>query len=867
MADDYLTMDVSTYTLGQQDATRQAFSGHHLGGNDVFGLWVTILYNGKEVSQQVNLNRWTILGKLTDPNYRTPMQFNLDDDPAPDLETGFGFFRYGIEEITDQGTVEHKAWAVSSDFLQINDGLPDEYGQLEIWQEFHVNLHLLQSAARDLSHGKSPMANVFLLILQRLQTLLQHFKDKQSPHGNQDGQPLPATDDYIVLRVGYRSRAGEKIPLHVQKTFAVGRDDIFHPSIFQHEMDPNDIIGAASNDFLFGFQAFKAGETTPAYNIEFCVTFDPACYVVTQFTPLSGKSFFYYHTASDVQTNITFSSNLLTGGNTSEEENATCSFTLCLDSIPDSLIGPGKWMSFDLNRLGDHDALGGSFSYRASNKFDVGMILSSPWFNEKIQFSGIPKQADLRWNLNATFEFVLHQLIEVNTFGFIDLTMSGSLDEISVFYPKNATTTPDVTWLTIQNIPSSRRIEAGATLQIENSSMLTISTDGYISHDTTGSLGAITMYYPKPDPASDPDVVFLQIPAGSFAGSGRLSLAATLYVDPDPNNFWTNPANYLYATADQTANSNFGEADVYLPGDTVPFLKVSDIPSNAYGLGQFWWNQLQGQLIASRTSAGNPDPIELNVAFGDLHIGDRLRIGDGNIDVQGRATDQGYFSFNANNDMLDDRFEISNPTTGRSLTIEAGTIAASNFDASWTLNISTNQTQIDTLDFNGQLSTLRNFHVTIGYAGDQLKFNGNWSLGDQGSIDLDFIQDHPIVLDFNLDNATPNIDLHGSIILNSTLHYDMSWKWDQGSYTDPAYFKINENSNTPNIQAINLYFTYNDLWGTNVTLTGLALYVCVEWYWHDAHLYIWPVFSLTGDLTLDLLLNGVWYDHVEDNWP
>jgi len=66
---------------------------------------------------------------------------------------------------------------------------------------------------------------------------------------------------------------------------------------------------------------------------------------------------------------------------------------------------------------------------------------------------------------------------------------------------------------------------------------------------------------------------------------------------------------------------------------------------------------------------------------------------------------------------------------------------------------------------------------------------------------------------------------------------------------------------------VNLYFTYHDLWGANITLAGVGLYVCVEWYWQNMQLYIWPVFSITGDLTLNLLLNGVWYNHVEDNWP
>jgi len=140
-------------------------------------------------------------------------------------------------------------------------------------------------------------------------------------------------------------------------------------------------------------------------------------------------------------------------------------------------------------------------------------------------------------------------------------------------------------------------------------------------------------------------------------------------------------------------------------------------------------------------------------------------------------------------------------------------------------------------------------------------------VGESGSFEIDFYQNDPIYLEFDLDDYVENIDLHGHVILDNDLHFDISWKWKSGSYTDPAYFKINENTNEANIQEINLYFTYQDLWGADVTLYGLAIYVCVEWYWHYNILYIWPVFSISGTLDLHLLLNGVWYYNVEDNWP
>ena len=117
----------------------------------------------------------------------------------------------------------------------------------------------------------------------------------------------------------------------------------------------------------------------------------------------------------------------------------------------------------------------------------------------------------------------------------------------------------------------------------------------------------------------------------------------------------------------------------------------------------------------------------------------------------------------------------------------------------------------------------------------------------------------------NLDNASGLFDLNGYVILSSNLHYDMSWKWKQGSsLEDPGYFKINEGTNEPNLKEIGLYFTYKDgsgvdRWGVDATLTNFALYICVEWY-YDNGFHIWPVIEVSGQLDLDLLLNYNWYN-------
>ena len=629
--DDYLNMDESLYSSVEQ--TQKSVPQPVLGGNEIFGLWINVVYKGQSFQKQVSITPQMIRGKLTDPKYRTPVRFDVDGDSLADIEAGFGFFKYGIDEIMPDGSsVNHPAWATAFDFMQIGDGLDDQMAELEVWQEFHVNLNILVSK----SNAATPsLVGIMKILLERLSQklsgfgLLNKFIERllNNNFGETITEPennigtLAAEKDYIVTRVGYRSPAGQKIPMRFEKNFAVGKKNIFRPAIFQHEMDPNDIIGTADNDVMFGFAAFREGLNDPVFNIEFCMDFSPACYVITQLIPTSGKTLFYYHAASSEQTEITFSSNLLKGGSTAEEENSTFSLTLSLDSIPNEMVGPGKYMAFDLNMIGDVNPIGGNFIYFASHQFNVGIKLSSPWFEENIKLKKIPTSAEFKWDLDTDITIVQNELLDVETIGYAGLTLSSNLEEIEILYPKADPNKKDVTWISVKNIPSSRRVEAGALLEINNGSMLQIDAQGYVQHDLSSSLGDISIYYPKPDPDNDPDMVFFQIPSGSFSNHGRTSIEGTVYVDPDPDNFFVNPNNYFYAKAERTASTDFGEANLYLPNIEVPLLKIFNIPGNAYGMGQFWWNQLKGNVHAQRSSStGDKDPIKLSLVFAYLKL-------------------------------------------------------------------------------------------------------------------------------------------------------------------------------------------------------------------------------------------------------
>ena len=841
--EDYLNMDESQYKSVKQ--TQQSPVQPLLGGNEIFGLWINITYKGQSFLKQVSITPQMIRGKLSDPKYRTPILFDVDGDLLADIETGFGFFKYGIDEIMPDGsTKNHPAWATAFDFMQIGNGLDDQTAELEVWQEFHVNLDILVSKSKDVSQN---LVGIVKILLERFSQklsgfiLLNKFIDRLlNSHSGQtiETEPtdnkgtLAADKDFIVTRVGYRSPTGQKIPMRFEKNFAIGKGNIFRPIIFQHEINPYDIIGTASNDIMFGFQVFRKGMSDPTYNIEFCTNFTPACYVITQLIPISGKTLFYFHSASSDSTEITFSSNLLKGGSIAEEENSTFSLTLSFDSIPNELIGPGKYMAFDLTMIGDVNPIGGNFIYYASHQFNVGIKLSSPWFEQDVKLKKIPTSAELKWDLDTDIIIVQNRLLFVETVGYASLNMNSNLEEIKILYPKVDPNKKDVTWFSVKDIPSSRKLEAGALLEINNGNMLQIDAQGYVQHDASSSLGNITIYYPKPDPENDPDMVLFQIPSGSFANHGRTSVQGTIYVDPDPDNFFVNPNNYFYAKAERTASSDFGEANFYLPNIAVPLLKIYSVPGNAYGMGQFWWNQLKGHLRAERSSSsGQKDPIKLSLVFDDLLVSNQLSIGNGFIDFEGKIADNGYFSFDTANDVIDNTFQISNLASGSSLSIGAGSIAADDFSADWVLDTSGPQIKVDDLDLSGSLNLFENFNINIALTGKNAHFTGNWAVGEQGGFEIDFYQTEPTQLNFDLDELTENFKFHGFVIISQNIHFDVSWKWQQGASTsDYGYFTINDNTNQANILAIQINATYKDRFGADIKILDASLYFKLKWY-------------------------------------
>jgi hypothetical protein len=298
-------------------------------------------------------------------------------------------------------------------------------------------------------------------------------------------------------------------------------------------------------------------------------------------------------------------------------------------------------------------------------------------------------------------------------------------------------------------------------------------------------------------------------------------------------------------------------------GQTVPIVEITEIPSYSTIRGQLQWNELQGYVYTQRGSAGAPDPIAINLEYGGYLISNVLEIRDGYASLHFKIGNNGYFLFDTSKSMFGDRLQIKDASHDNSLILDVGEFSANNLEARWNIDTSG---KIRGLKLGGFVDTFRSFTVDLKIQGKTAKFEGDWTPGEKtGGFQVDFHQDEDIALDIDLSDPAKNIVLKGGVVLSKDLHFDISWKWKQGENSlNPGYFKINENSNEKNFKEISLLFTYQDLWGAQVSLLNVGLYVCVEWYWYNLILYIWPVIDIIGDIDIHLLLNGQWYYNVED---
>lgn len=779
--------------------------------SNILEWWIQIEYNDEIFEKQVPVNISDFKDKfLKHPEYGERISFDIDEDSENDVEVIAGFY-WSVIKDESGNDVKSLEKRVRVRQLETGNYIQDPDGDMQVWSELHVNYGLLKKQVHSLSLLDSLLDRISKLSqvehgFHQFIDRLTHFERFFTLFSEDEYDMVSADDsDHFVIGLGYRSPEGEDIPRYAEKRFSIARTDLFGPNLFQHQMDPGSSKGKGAFEVLYGFSAYREGSTSPSYDIAFSIEFNPAVSLRTKFIPSAGQLYYYFDEDSqqNSETAITFTSNILSG--VAEE----IELTLVFDEIDATLGQTGRWMKFDTDVIGDHELLGGKFAYEASHIFDVGVIVNSPLFEEKVELVHLPKHIDISWDLD--FSFVTSPLFYAHADGFVNLSMSSELGGINVFFPKTDDEVKDQIFMNVpQGLPSDIRIDAAATLNVDLSDL-------------------------------------------------------------------QNPNNYFYGNVQHTCSDNVACIQVFLPGESTPIVKVSEIPSESEVQAKLQWNNLEGYAEMWRGSLGPSDPVEINLDYKGFSIHNILTIRNGHINTRFKLDENGHFFFDTTEGIFGNDLVVTNNVSGDGLTLFVNEISADNLQADWNIDTSGDSLKINDLHLGGMVDVMDGLVLNLQYQGKSTDLHMDWYIGQTGSFQIQLDQEEDLSIDFNdfALNST-DFDFGGGITISEDINFDMSWNLkqgvgsDQGS-VDPGYFAVNKYNDGSIIKDFSFYVTYLDQYGVNITLSNLQFYLNLEWWKGDRLLpYIWLDYEVsTDEFDVDLLWTNQhgetqWYENVEE---
>lgn len=821
----------------------------------------------KHLYEEIDINPIDFRDRFLEHRWHTiDTFFDTNEDGADDLEVRLGIiaskvtnYQEGLVSINSLRTL------LAVDTAEITD----RYAKLEVFSELKLNYGLITERGR--SHGRS----TFTI---RFSNIIEELVEKLSPIFSSSGftpikklwnliysiftnynnkvskKAVMANEDYdwLAIGLGVCSPMGEKIPIDFEKGFQIAKENIFKPIIFEHEL--SQVRSQELLSLKYGFKSFREGQSTPEKDLAFEIIFDPAIYIRTQFVPTNGYVYYFYNqdSGSNKNPSLTFTTN---GFGASDLE-----FSLVFDSSH-PIAQSGNWMSFDINWLG--------FEYNANKKHSVSFLITSPSFSTKLKLSGLPTKASCGFDVDLSFTYQQGQLLDVQGTGSLELDMSSDMEDVILYYPELSANEPKVEFVRVSDIPKTQTLSAHTELYIKNGSMTKLRGEGYVDLSMSSSLGSIKTFYRKASP-TDPDKLFIDVPYG-IPASQRVGAEAELYIDLDD---FFNQNNYVMGHCYRTSSGNFQEISGYLPGETEPIVSITEIPSNSNAIGKLEWNRLRGYAYASRSTSGGPDPIDVNIDLGTFNLKNHFELRNGHIDLRFHLNEDGYVFFDTSNNMVADSLEVTDTSTGDQLKLSADNVDVDNLNAQWDLNLNEDPIQIEELGFSGSINLLEDFVLEATYEGEYLNFDMNWNMGEEGEVSFDFSQDEPIELvidDLFQDNPTWNVG--GGIIIDEDFHFDIKWKWIRGQQNgDRGYFKINEDTNSPNFDWIGFHIEYtpdgfdNPQYGIEVGGYNIGVIVFMEWYKDPNHWLpnIWWYLFVQGNFYLHLMWEGDWYYNVDD---
>jgi len=779
---------------------------------------IRIQYHGQTFRKEIPVDTTNFKDKfLKHPEYGEIVRFDVDNDLDEDVEVKVGCYWSVIRD--DEGN-DVKSLEKRTQFRVLPGGVSDTDASFEVWSELHVNYGLIKKSVH-IHPYQTPIEDFLNRLLVKfdtcpvLSTVLSTLLTMYQSFIQPSVQPTVADDsDSFAFGSGFRSPAGEPIPRYVDKKFAFARESLFSPTIYQHSMDPGSSKGISKIELLYGYQAYESCIQQPTFDIGFSIGYDPAVYVKTKFIPKNGYVYYFFNDESS-RTDETLVSFV---ADINEGVGEGSSLSLLFNGIDQSLACDGRWMCLDVNVANDNEPLGGSVQYWGSHQFNIDVLLDTPLFAEKIAFEQLPTLLDMSWDFDLNVK--LTPVINLDARGVFDITMDKQIGSISVYYPVTEQLNKESIFLRIpQGLPRSTHLEARAGLNLDINNMQASSNyvRGHISHECSEMIPVIEAYLPEGE---------IDLPIGSGDG---------------------------------------------------PIVKITDIPARSGITGKLYWNKLKGSVSLTRNSDGPPDPIAVQLSYGDYTVQDILEIQNGYIETSFHLADSGYFSLDTSREVLSNYLTLENTQTGDGLQLSLDAASADDFRVDWDFAGGLQDLSFDTINFNGLIDRIENLVLNLDYQGKSTSFSLDWDLGQVGTFEVMVDQEEDLYLDFSqfgMNSSTFYFD--GGLTLSDLIQVDMSWKWQQGEGSgdgavDPGRFSINKNNAVSILKNVDFVFVYMDSYGVNLTLSDLKFYLDLEWWKGDKLLpYVWLDYEVSSsEFDVDLLWTNRdgetnWHDNVEE---
>jgi hypothetical protein len=234
---------------------------------------------------------------------------------------------------------------------------------------------------------------------------------------------------------------------------------------------------------------------------------------------------------------------------------------------------------------------------------------------------------------------------------------------------------------------------------------------------------------------------------------------------------------------DLNMSSDIGEVSLSLYGSTTPFITVTNFPKSIRLLGFIDVPNLNGYVVASKVSDATTT-ISVPIKFDKWLITGNLKIDNGygqvSFNLPGSDGSQVSVGLDTNNNALFglDVTVVDTQTSTQVLFVSVDAIATDNF----LLSFDSAGGGVSNFSLSGMITELKDIIVNVDYQGLNFDITGSWTLGEQGSFNIEVNK----VVELSLNDIDAGgFILSGSLKLNPGSK--VSLQWQRG---DPGFFIV-----------------------------------------------------------------------------